>query len=68
MISAPVHFLPDGGSNEEVYARFLAVFRIPGEEGAAILSNVVTVDVHDGAAEVIGLGGHIREYYHTKEQ
>ena len=48
MVTAPFHFLPDGGSNEGIYARFLAVFRIPEEEGAAILSNVVTVDVHDG--------------------
>ena len=68
MVTAPVHFLSDGGSNEEVYARFFAIFRIPGEEGAAILSNVATIDVHDGEAEVVGLGGHIREYYHTKEQ
>lgn len=68
MVSAPVHFLSDGGGNEELYARFLAVFRIPEEEGAAILSSVCTVDVHDGEAEVLGLNGHLREYYHAREQ
>ena len=68
MVTAPFHFLADGGSNEGIYNRYLAVFRIPEEEGAAILSNVVTVDVHDGDAEVAGLGGHITEYYHTREQ
>ena len=68
MVSAPVHFLPDGGSNEAIYSRFLAVFRISAAEGPAILSSVVTVDVHHGAGEVIGLDGHIREYNHAREQ
>lgn len=68
MVGAPVHFLPDGGSNEDIYSRFLAVFRIPAEEGAAILSNVCTVDVHDGEGEVVGLDSHITEFQHTREQ
>lgn len=67
MVDAPVHFLPDGGSNEDIYSRFLAVYRIPGEEGGAVLATVCTVDVHDGAGEVIGLNGHIREFNHSRE-
>ena len=67
MVDAPIHFLPDGGSNEDIYSRFLAVYRIPDEEGGAILATVCTIDVHDGAGEVIGLNGHIREFNHSRE-
>ena len=68
MLDAPVHFLPNGGSNEEIYSRFLVVLRIPGEEGGAILSSVVTVDVHHGEGEVVGLNSHVREFHHSREQ
>ncbi len=66
MASAPIHFLPGGESNEDVYSRFLLIFRVP-EEGAAQLATVATVDVHDGDGEVLGLDGHIAEYYHSRE-
>ncbi|MEC9094211.1 MAG: type II secretion system protein [Planctomycetota bacterium] len=68
MLDAPVHFLANGGSNEEIYSRFLVVLRIPAEEGGAILSSVVGVDVHHGEGEVVGLNRHVREFHHSREQ
>ena len=64
MVDAPVHFSSNG--NEEVYSRFLVIFRIP-DEGAAILATAAAVDVHHGEAEVLGLGGHVREFHHSRE-
>ncbi len=66
MASAPLHFLAGGESNEEVYARYLLIFRVP-EEGAAQLATVAAIDSHDEVGEVVGLDGHIAEYYHSRE-
>ncbi len=66
MAAAPVHFLPDGGNNAEVYSRFLLIFAVPAE-GAARLATVASVDVHDGTGEVVGLDNHISEYHHNRE-
>lgn len=67
MAAAPTHFLPDGGSIQDIYSRFLLVFRVPDEEGGVRLATVATVDVHDGAGEVVGIDTHIHEYHHARE-
>ena len=67
MAASPVHYLPDGGSNEDIYSRFLMVYRIPAGEGSASIATVATVDVHDGDGEVVGLDNHITEWHHSRE-
>ncbi|MGE3536620.1 MAG: type II secretion system protein [Candidatus Tectimicrobiota bacterium] len=57
MVTAPVHTL-EAGNPGTVYARWLAIYQVAGVESARFIGVVATDD--DG---IVGLGGHLAEYY-----
>ncbi|MEZ6187110.1 MAG: prepilin-type N-terminal cleavage/methylation domain-containing protein [Planctomycetota bacterium] len=69
IVDAPVHFPETSAVPQEIYSRFLAVFRLSDDGGTTYFerAKLATVAaVHNG--EVAGLGDHTAEYFEGAEQ
>ena len=63
MLDAPIHYLENGESPIENYARWIAVFSVPANGPVSLAA----VAGPEDATELAGLGAHLGEYYETLE-